>query len=379
MKILIAGDLVPTDSNVEKFKKTNFVDELGDEFKKIWFGSDYRVFNLECPLGENLISIEKSGPNLLAPSSTINGIKSLKPDLVCLSNNHILDYGIDGLENTLKLLSDEKISNIGIINNNEEIATAHYIEKDNVKVGIYNICENEFSVATKSSKGANSIQGIKQYKEICNAKKECDYLIVIYHGGKEFYRYPSPELKKVCENFVDFGADVVITQHSHCIGALQEYNNGKILYGQGNFIFDKIDDEFWNSSLLVGLEINKEKIEMKYYPIERYNNLIKISKNQNILSDFFKRNEQIKDEKFIEEKYKEFAKKNLNSYLNIMNKVRFYKKFLNRAFNRTFFTKTYNKIDCLRILNIIECEAHRELLIKGLKEKIGVDNCGSKN
>ena len=370
MKIHIAGDLVPTVSNIEKFEKDNFIDELGKEFKNIWLNSDFRVFNLECPLGENLTPIAKSGPNLLAPSSTINGIKSLKPNLVCLSNNHILDYGLDGLENTLNILSKENISSVGIINNSNEIAKTYYIEKDNIRVGIYNVCENEFSVATKDSKGANSMHGLKAYKEIHNAKQQCDYLIVIYHGGKEFYRYPSPELREVCRNFVDFGANIVITQHSHCIGALDEYNNAKILYGQGNFIFDCTDDEYWNTALILELNIDNKGITIKYIPIERYNNVIKISKNKDILKSFENRNEEIKDESLLEEKYINFSMKKLNEYLHICTGVRLYNRILNRFFKRKFFIKKYKLKDCLAILNIIECEAHRELFIKGLKERI---------
>ena len=136
MKILIAGDLVPTVSNVEEFKKSNFIDGLGEEFKKIWLNADFRLFNLECPLGENLIPIDKSGPNLLAPSDTINGIKSLKPDLVCLSNNHILDYGLKGLENTLNILSGAEIQNIGIIDNFNETSKTYYTEKEDCQLAV---------------------------------------------------------------------------------------------------------------------------------------------------------------------------------------------------------------------------------------------------
>ena len=41
-------------------------------------------------------------------------------------------------------------------------------------------------------------------------KKQCDYVIVLYHGGKEHYRYPSPYLQKVCRKIVDKGADIVV-------------------------------------------------------------------------------------------------------------------------------------------------------------------------
>lgn len=370
MEIVICGDLVPTESNKEKFEDKNFINYLDEKLKKIWMKSDYRIFNLECPLGEKLSPIDKSGPNLLANSKCINGIKSLDPSLILLSNNHILDYGENGLQNTINILLENDINYTGIVTNDREIMEPMFIEDNNVKIGIYNLCENEFSVATSTTRGANPLNEIKNYKEIRKIKEECDYVVVIFHGGKEYYRYPSPNLQRICRNFIDFGADIVITQHSHCIGCLEEYNNGKIIYGQGNFIFDGGKDEFWDTALILKLVFDKDKFKIDYIPVEKEQGLIKISENEDIIKLFFERSEQIKNQEFIKKNYEEFANNNLNMYLNIMNKIRFYKKFLNRIFKRKFFLKTYNKVDCLRILNIIECEAHRELLICGLKSKI---------
>ena len=214
---------------------------------------------------------------------------------------------------------------------------------------------------------------MKNYKDVNKLKKQVDYVVVIYHGGKEFYRYPSPDLQEICRNFVDFGADIVVTQHSHCIGCVEKYNNKSIIYGQGNFIFDRANDEFRNTSLIVKLDIDQGEMNISYIPIEKNGRFIKISKDKTILENFKKRSEEIKREGFIEEQYSKFADKNLNLYLYAMNRKRIYNKILNRIFNRKFFTKIYNKKDCLEILNYIECEAHRELFIKGLKNKIEGD------
>ena len=373
MKILIAADVVPTKSNEEEFKKTNFIDNLGEEFKQMWLGADYRMFNLECPLGSSdMKPLDKCGSNLIASLDVIKGIKSLRPDLIFLSNNHILDFGQEGLESTIDILRKNEIPFMGIIENSEQ--TDYFIiEKNGIKVGIYNLCENEFSIATKTTKGANSFNNIKNYKEVKKLKDEVNYVIVIYHGGKEFYRYPSPNLQETCRNFVDFGADIVITQHSHCIGCMEKYNSKSIIYGQGNFIFDRADDEFRNTSLIIGLDIDERNINITYIPIEKNGKFIKLSKDKTILEKFKARSEEIKQKDFIEEKYSEFANENLNLYLYAMSRKRTYKKLLNRIFNRKYFVKIYNKKDCLEILNYIECEAHRELFIRGLKNKIKGD------
>ena len=373
MKIIIGGDLVPTKSNELLFQQKDFLEKLDSKFVHIWNNTDFRIFNLECPLGENLSPIFKSGPNLLASSKTIEGICSLNPSLICLANNHILDYGYSGLKNTTNLLLEKNVKFTGIIPNKNTQLDSCILETNEIKIGIYNLCENEFSVATDEQTGANPLNEVKNCKEMQELKSKCDKCIVIFHGGKEYYRYPTPNLQRICRNFIDFGADVVILQHSHCIGCEEKYKNGIIIYGQGNFIFDGGNDEFWNTAVLVLLDIEKNAMKIDYKKNEKKSGLIEISDNKNILNDFWKRSREIKDEDFIHEQYKKFALKKLNEYLNISNKVRFSKKILNRLFKRQYFYKTYNAVDCVRLLNIIECEAHRELFIEGLKEKISAE------
>lgn len=371
MKIIIGGDLVPTHNNLDLFKSKNFINELDPSFVNIWKAADYRLFNLECPLGDkNMLTPQiKSGPNLIAPTECINGIASLKPDLVCLANNHILDYQYDGLKSTISELKKNKIEYTGIIDNINSEMKIRYFIKDNVKVGVYNLCETEFSNATYNYPGANPYDEIKTFNIIHNIKKNCDFLIVIYHGGKEFYRFPSPILKKRCEGFVEAGADFVTCQHSHCIGCEEKYNDGIILYGQGNFIFNGKNDEYWNNGLLVELDINIDKFIVNYIVLEQKDNIFKISDDKEILKKFFDRSLKIVDNDFILKQYEEFSDSLIESYLNGIS----YHSKLDKIYRKIFKKypkRKYSRQEYLYLLNSLRCEAHREVFIKGLERKI---------
>ena len=65
-----------------------------------------------------------------------------------------------------------------------------------MKIGIYACAENEFTIATDTTAGANPFDPFESLDHIQNLKRSCDYVIVLYHGGKEHYRYPSPYLQK---------------------------------------------------------------------------------------------------------------------------------------------------------------------------------------
>ena len=85
------------------------------------------VINLECPLTDSDISIEKNGPNLKAILETITGIKALNPSVVGLANNHIMDFGEKGLLGTLNILSQNQIPYIGVGKNQEEASISIHI------------------------------------------------------------------------------------------------------------------------------------------------------------------------------------------------------------------------------------------------------------
>ncbi|NFO31260.1 CapA family protein [Clostridium botulinum] len=373
MNLLIAGDLVPTPSNIHLFKKADINSLFGEELLSLWNSVNMRILNLEVPLTDKESPIVKCGPNLIAPTNTINGIKALNPSLITLANNHILDQGEQGLKSTQDILNRNNIQFIGAGDNLSEASRAYVIQQDGLKIGVYNCTEYEFTIATEKNSGANPFDPLESIDHIHNLKEQCDYVIALYHGGKEHYRYPSPYLQKVCRKIVEKGADIVICQHSHCIGCFEEYKNSTIIYGQGNFIFDDCESEFWQTSLLIKLQI-KYGIKIEYIPIVKRGNIVRLAKDEvakEILKSFIKRSKEIQQKGFIEIRYKEFAKKNAELYLRSFSGFgKWISRFDRYLLKGSLLKYKYDKKRLLAIQNFIECEAHRELVLAGLKGEI---------
>jgi poly-gamma-glutamate synthesis protein (capsule biosynthesis protein) len=372
MKILIAGDLVPTEKNKELFIDGDLISLMGNDLFSIWENTEFKICNLETPISDEAEPIEKKGPNLKASMNTINGIKKLAPNLIVLANNHILDQGVKGLDSTIKALRDNNIEFIGAGKNIYDASKPYIIENKGLKIGIYSCAEHEFSIATKETPGANLFDPLESLDHIQKLKKECDYVFVLYHGGKEHYRYPSPYLQKVSRKIVEKGADLVVCQHSHCIGAYENYNNSTIIYGQGNFIFNKHDNEYWNNSILIDVNI-QDSMKVDFIPIVTTGKgirLANVEEKRDILMNFFKRSEEILEEGFIEKKYNEFARKSIDNYLRKLFGFGKWKSRIDRKlFGGFLLRKKSNKENLLAIQNYIECEAHRELLLKGIKAR----------
>ena len=381
MQLLIAADLVPTKSNIDLFNKADIKTLLGEELFSIWNLADVRIFNLEVPLVDKKNPIDKCGPNLIAPTSTAKGIKALKPSLITLANNHIMDQGIQGLNSTREILNSYNIPYIGVGDNLFEASKPYILNQEGIRIGIYACAEHEFTIAEEDKPGANPFDPLESLDHIYNLKKKCDYIIVLYHGGKEHYRYPSPYLQKVCRKMVDKGANLVITQHSHCIGCYEEYKDSTIVYGQGNFIFDKSNSEFWQTSLIIKFVIDNNNVYVDYIPITKKDNVIRLAKgdqSQKILESFYKRSKNILEEGYIEEQYREFAQKNIDNYLRYFSGFNKWISRIDRYLLKDFLVKIkYNKKKLLALQNYIECEAHRELVLAGLKGEINNERAES--
>jgi len=375
MQVLIGGDLVPTKSNVDLFNTADLRALIGDALINIINEADARIYNLEVPLCDNEQPIAKQGPNLRAPTSSIEGIKALNPSVLALANNHILDQGVEGLKSTEDILNRHNIPYVGVGNNLFEAARPYILNKQDVSVGIYACAEHEFSIATETTPGANPFDPLETPDHIAELKKQCDYVIVLYHGGKEHYRYPSPYLQKVCRKMAQKGADLIICQHSHCIGCFEIHENSTIVYGQGNFIFDRSKSKYWKDGLLLKVNIG-DSLQVDYIPIVKKDNVIRLADMQTgneILNVFYRRSKEILEEGFIKRKYEEFAQDNLYSYLRVFSGLGKWLLRLDRRILKGLIIKRmYDKKRLLAIQNYIECEAHRDLIITGIRDRVKI-------
>ena len=370
MNIIIGADLVPTDSNVEIFKKGDAKALVGEDLLHTISNASYRIFNLEVPLTDTKNPIIKQGPNLIAPTATVNGYKALGVNLLTLANNHILDQGKQGLKETIEVLDKNGIAHVGAGKDQFEAEKPYVFSFADKKIGVYACAEHEFSISSNNIPGANPFDPLWSLDHVEELKKTVDFVIVLYHGGKEHYRYPSPNLQIVCRRLVDKGADLVICQHSHCIGCEEKYKSGTILYGQGNFLFDDNDNEFWQTSLLVCVD---DSFNISYVPLRKRGNSVRLAEDgEKILEGLQDRSKEIKIEGFVEENYGKFADEFLPKYLlkysgkeNIL--FRAINKLSGGRLRRKKLNRLYDMKQKVALINYTECEAHRELLLKGLK------------
>lgn len=319
MKALFLGDFCPTkEFSAPLFKKKD-IETLFTDTVTLFDGKDFRFVNLECAITESDNAIEKFGPNLKAPFETAEVLKELQVDCCGLSNNHFFDFGIEGAMDTLKALEEVGIQTTGFGNNYEDSRKNLVIEKDGQKICLITVCEHEYSYALEDRMGCRPFDEFETLEDVRAAKAENDRVILIYHGGKEHCKYPSPRLMRACRAMARAGADMILCQHSHCIGCYEQYQGCHILYGQGNFHFiHESNEDGWFSALAVEYDTKSHKIA--FTPIKALKDGITLAKGEEakaIMAAFEKRNEELQNGEW-KKGWHAFCERMSEKYVNVI-------------------------------------------------------------
>lgn len=369
MKILVAGDFCP-------IKRVKPIVENGDyhsifcELESIIKSADYSIVNYECPavLGD-YPPIKKCGPNLSSSPKGIEAIKYAGFDIATLANNHILDFGDQGLMDTVNLCSQYNIDTVGVGKNLEDASKILYKRKDGETLAIINCCEHEFSIAGDDTAGANPLDPIQQYYKIKEAKQSADYVLVIVHGGHEMYQLPSLRMVDTYRFFIEGGADAVINHHQHCFSGYEFYKGKPIVYGLGNFCFDSsYRNSIWNEGYLAAIDFQVENIYIKIIPyIQNSDNVgIYSIKDQTSFNDrIHELNQIIADRQKLQEEQKTYYSLSKDGI-----KLRF-EPYTNRIMkglrSRNLIPSFLSEKKQVEMLNMVDCESHRDKLLHALK------------
>ena len=167
---------------------------------------------------------------------------------------------------------------------------------------------------------------------------------------------------------------MVICQHSHCIGCEEDFASGKIIYGQGNFLFDNSDMESWKTGMLIEIT---DQLYINYIPIIKKENTVRLAdagEKGKILQEFGDRSKEILKDNFVNVRYSQLADETLMKYLYALQGkesvlFRIVNKLSHNRIREKRLKHLYGKKQCRTIRNYIECEAHQELLLQALKNR----------
>lgn len=242
---------------------------LDDEVEQFFDGHDFVVGNLECPISKYAVKVKPTG--FKATTMAMNQLA--KFNLLTLANNHIFDCGKSGAIETKQHVLSNNILVTGLVDANDNKSFLSTIIKN--KSFSFLACATDDCIDDQDRIEYPRIVEADNPEilvDIQNAKRSSNYVIVIVHGGDEMIPFPKPRLRRLCESFIDAGADVVLTHHPHVIGGVHCYNNKFIFYSLGDFIFDG-DSYLRRRGLILSLSFDINEISYNFIPTKIKKNL----------------------------------------------------------------------------------------------------------
>ncbi len=259
VSIIIGGDVM-FDRNIRLVSEEHGYDYPLANLMEFFQSADLVLVNLEGPITDNESVSVGSKPgsrnNFIFTFSpqVLAALKKANINLVNLGNNHILNFGVEGYQDTREYLQQAQIRFLGQIGKqvSEEDQYLSFIwqEKD-ITVGIVNF--NQFS--------GSEVNPVLE--EIGKLRPEVDWLIVYPHWGQEYVREPNQVIKNWARQFVD-----VSGAHPHVEQINEVYQGKEIYYSLGNLVFDQYFQPEVKQGLVLEIEFTKDSKNINEHRVE---------------------------------------------------------------------------------------------------------------
>jgi gamma-polyglutamate biosynthesis protein CapA len=248
--LIVGGDLMfDRHIRTKAEAKGNYDFIFEQQLSDFLHSADYVLANLEGP-----ITLEKSVSQASSPGGPGNYTFTFSPDIIPalqnnnltllnLGNNHILNFGVEGLDSTRQYLNDAQIKYFGDVGVDQNEQRYYFLELFGQKIAL--ISYNQFTESAKN----------KTLADIAQAKKQGASLILLFsHWGNEYVSEANQVIVNLAHEFIDAGVDLIVGGHPHVVQNQETYRDKTIYYSLGNFVFDQYFSKETQEGLL--LKIN---------------------------------------------------------------------------------------------------------------------------
>ncbi len=214
--------------------------------------ADFTFANLEGPISERGMN-QGSIYSFRMKPEVLEGLKFAGFDMLSVANNHIWDWGVDALSDTLTLLKQNNIISLGAGMNEQEANEAKMVNVGALRVGFLGCT----TLYPKNLEAFGEHPGVSHCaqetleSEIRALRPQVDVVIVSLHWGEEYQTRSNKNQQMMARRLIDAGADLIVGHHPHVTQEVERYQNGWIAYSLGNFVFDQdFSDETMRGMML---------------------------------------------------------------------------------------------------------------------------------
>lgn len=259
--ILFLGDILLANEAEQQIRQKG-IDYPFSKIKEELLKYDFIFANLESPITGRGTPVENKPYIFRIEPDDAACLKDLKIDVVSLSNNHLMDYGEEGMEDTIRALDGLNIRHTGGGRDLAQARRPAILKYRDTNIVILAYCNRPPSdyYATETGPGIAPLDIRMIQDDIASYKHQNNIVIVSVHWGIEQTHVPQKDQMADARAIIDAGADAVIGHHPHWPQGIELYKERPIVYSLGNFINGYINP-IERDNIAVGLYFSGSRLE----------------------------------------------------------------------------------------------------------------------
>jgi hypothetical protein len=216
--------------------------------------ADLAIANFENPAPNNFV-YHAAGLKFSADPDLIEGLANAGIDWVSLANNHIGDFGDQGILDTLQNLDRWGIAHGGAEADIDAARAPSVLAAGGISVAIlgYDTVKSAYA-ATATSPGSNQMSAARVKADVQAARAAGAGLVIVFpHWGTEYSATTTALQRRLAHAAIDAGADIVIGSHTHWAGGMEVYKGRPVFYSLGDFVFNITRSEQTEEGIMLEL------------------------------------------------------------------------------------------------------------------------------
>lgn len=235
--------------------------------------ADLTIVNLECAItaSERLWHGAPKAFYFGAPPQAADSLASAGVDLVSLANNHLLDYDVQGLHDTLRHLREHGIAAAGAGGNLAEAHAPAVLERDGIRFGMASFCDHQEDFAAGPARPGIAYIDLADEKAALAAfgraleplrRDAVDWPILALHWGPNMVFRPQANFRRLAHRAIDMGWKILFGHSAHVFHGIEIYRGCPLLYATGDLVDDYYVDPAYRNDhqLLFELQLSKERL-----------------------------------------------------------------------------------------------------------------------
>lgn len=244
-----------------------------DPIAPVLSGADLAIVNLETAITERGEPVVGKNFHFRSSPSAFTALESAGVDVVSMANNHALDYGPVGMQDTFEAIDRAKVPVIGIGRNAAQAFEPFRTVVRGQRIAVVSAVDwlepglVDAWTATDTQPGlAFSIDRTRLLGAVRAVRPAVDTLVVFLHWGVEETSCASSSQGELAAALLDAGADLVVGSHAHRVFGAGKVGPSLVAYGLGNFVYFREDGESGRSGVLLATVTGREVDDYSWVP-----------------------------------------------------------------------------------------------------------------